>query len=62
MLKQQTRITADTIRRLLYALENAREVVHLAHCKTGDAGGNKECWKECKEARQAIETAREEMR
>lgn len=43
-------VTITDIPELLRCLEAAQEVIHLAHCKTGDAGGNTECWKECREA------------
>jgi hypothetical protein len=39
--------------KLLEALENAQEVIHGTFCRRGDVGGNKECWKECREAREA---------
>ena len=44
----------DTLARLKVALSNAQEVIHLSQCREGDVGGNKECWKECREARDAL--------
>ena len=44
---------------LMEALSNAQEVIHLSFCQAGDAGGNKECWKECREAREALKAAEE---
>ena len=58
-------VLRDVIRRaahftpLMEALSNAQEVIHLSQCKGGDAGGNKECWKECREARDALKAAEE---
>jgi len=46
-------ITAELTR----CLEAAQEVIHLAHCRVGDAGGNTECWKECREATAIISKA-----
>ena len=45
---------------LVLALANAQEAIHLSFCQAGDASGNKTCWKECREARAALLTAREE--
>ena len=46
---------------LMEALANAQEVIHLSQCKLGDAGGNKVCWKECREATAALDAARREV-
>ena len=58
-------VLRDVIRRaahftpLMEALANAQEAIHLSFCQAGDAAGNKACWKECREARDALRAARE---
>ncbi len=42
-----------TIDKLVLALENARDVIHRAHC-TALSSLPQECWKECEEAMDAM--------